>query len=132
MASKKKIAIGILLAAVLVLAGCSSASQVGADEGTKSKDASSSAEGSKLMSGHALVKITDTGFSPATVKIKPGGRVVWTNDGKQSHDIMFGTGGVKSPAIEPGKSANHQFKTAGTFQYTDSKNPAFKGTVIVK
>ncbi|HWG89867.1 MAG TPA: hypothetical protein VNZ52_03365 [Candidatus Thermoplasmatota archaeon] len=35
------------------------------------------------------VTIEDYRFEPATVYVKPGGRVTWTNRGEVEHDVMF-------------------------------------------
>jgi plastocyanin len=80
---------------------------------------------------HEIIKMTSKGFSPATVTVKVGTRVVWANDMKDVHNLDFGNG-VKSGLVKLGSSASHVFTEAGTYPYTDSLNPELKGVIIVK
>ena len=82
-------------------------------------------------SGHTIITISDSAFSPATTTVKVGAQAVWQNAGKSMHDIVFDDGSVKSPDISPGAVAAHKYTKAGTFKYHDSHNPLLTGTVIV-
>ena len=83
-----------------------------------------------VKAGHALVVITEKGFSPTDVAVKVGSQVIWSNSGKESHSIVI-TGGASSGPIKPGGSATHTFKMAGHYTYTDGLHPLNKGTVTV-
>ena len=83
-------------------------------------------------SGHTIISISDSAFSPAAITVKVGAEVVWQNSGKSTHNIVFNDGSVKSPDITPGAVAAHKFTKAGTFAYHDSHNPLLTGTVIAK
>ena len=83
-------------------------------------------------SGHTIITIGDSAFSPATTTVKVGTQVVWENSGQSTHNIVFDDGSVKSPDIAPGAVAAHKFTKAGTFNYHDSHNPLLTGMIIVK
>lgn len=87
----------------------------------------------------AVVSITDKGFSPATVYIKAGQAVTWTNTDSNEHSI------VNSDSLPPANSPDptspqplvqndsysYVFSQPGTYDYHD-KSSSIKGTVIVK
>ena len=83
------------------------------------------------------VQITSTGFEPATILVKPGTQIIWTNLDESPHKISsepstLGTITSKE-AITLGESFGFIFSKPGTFNYNDSFNPTkFTGTVIVK
>jgi plastocyanin len=83
-----------------------------------------------------LVSITSNGFSPATIKIKKGQAVQWTNNstrpkqliGEGSNPLQYDT-----DPITTGNSYRMTFDTTGTYKYHDQSNPvAFTGTVVVE
>jgi len=118
-----------LLASILTLAGCSSATP--ATTPTTGGASTAPTTTAKPPAGHEAISITDTGFSPATLTVKLGAVVTWTNAGKTDHAITFDDGTVKSPPLKPGTIGSHVFSKAGTFAYHDSLHPALKGTVVV-
>lgn len=88
----------------------------------------------------AYVSITDTGFVPATLKIKSGSNVVWTNNGVNGHWVITGPHsshdslkGLDSKAKLPTNGTyTYQFTTAGTYNYHDETDPTHNGTIIVE
>lgn len=84
------------------------------------------------QTGHQVVAITDSGYKPATVAVKVGSTVVWTNKGKGAHNVTIGTAGPSSGKISPGGTATHVFDKAGTYKYHDSLHPKLTGTIIVQ
>jgi len=83
-------------------------------------------------SGHTIITVNDSAFSPAAITVNVGAEVVWQNGGKSTHNVIFDDGSVKSPDIAPGDVASHKFTKAGTFRYHDSHNPLLTGTIIAK
>jgi plastocyanin len=76
----------------------------------------------------ATVSVNDQSFSPASVTIKVGGSVTWTDNGSQVHSasaepgvgpiapgVIFDTGG-----FAPGQSVSLTFQTAGTYAYSSA------------
>jgi plastocyanin len=89
----------------------------------------------------AKVDITASGFVPATVQVKVGDTVTWTNTDSALHQVATdpypaenGLAGfaAKTPEMK-NDTYRYTFTTAGTFNYHDHLNPfKYKGTVIVK
>lgn len=88
----------------------------------------------------AQVTITDKGFSPATIKVKKGSQVTWTNLDKAPHLVASDPHpthtllpGLESPVLLSNDSYSFIFEKVGSFTYHDHLNPyKFKGTVIVE
>jgi plastocyanin len=82
------------------------------------------------------VSISISGMNPATIKIKPGQEVTWTNQDTRQHQLTADQsqlGGFDS--IDPllkGDSYTFTFDNKGTFHYYDPADPkTFNGTVVV-
>jgi plastocyanin len=90
-------------------------------------------------SASKTVKITKTGYSPATVSIVAGEAVAFDNTDTVAHTVDFKpTTGIKCSSaiplvIAPTKSASCTFLSTGNFKFTDpaNKGKAFHGTVSV-
>ena len=136
-------ALALLLALAAVLTGCSAPSTTPVNpptttavtpQGTAATatPSATSQQAPTDTSGHPVIFITDSAFTPPTTTVKVGAQVVWQNNGKSAHNIVFDDGSVKSPDIKPGTVAAHKFTKAGTFKYHDSHNPLLTGTIIVR
>jgi plastocyanin len=77
------------------------------------------------------VQIKRSSFVPATVTVKTGDTVKWTNTDTQNHQVVSNNGSFVSPILGPGKTYSHTFDAAGTYHYHDGLNAASKGTVKV-
>ena len=77
------------------------------------------------------VHIKNLAFSPATITVKAGSAVVWTNDDAIEHDITFDGGAIASSVLDHNDTFSHTFSTAGTYHYICSIHPFMHGTVIV-
>jgi amicyanin len=77
------------------------------------------------------VQIKKFAFSPATVTVKAGSTVVWTNSDPVQHDITFDSGGIASSVLNHNDTFSHTFQAAGTYHYICSIHPFMHGTVIV-
>jgi len=88
----------------------------------------------------AEVNITADGFSPATVKVKKGASVNWTNQDDATHQIAAdphpthsSLPGLLGDPLNKGESYSYIFEKSGTYTYHDETNPTkFIGTVIVE
>lgn len=89
----------------------------------------------------ATVTITKTGFVPATIKIKKGQQVTWTNTDTKDHQVSADPHPSHSSLpnlsetskILPQESMSFTFEKTGTYGYHDELNPlTLKGTVIVE
>jgi len=79
------------------------------------------------------VKISNFAFSPASITIKVGTKVTWTNGDEVKHNVAMDDGaeGPSSQMLSKGDTYTYTFTKAGTFKYHCTPHPSMKGTVIV-
>jgi amicyanin len=80
------------------------------------------------------VKIQNFAFTPATIKVKVGDTVTWTNEDSIGHTVTAddsSAGGPSSELLAQGKSYSYKFTKAGTYEYHCQPHPYMKGTVQV-
>jgi plastocyanin len=73
-------------------------------------------------------------FEPASITVKAGTTVTWTNSDNFTHSVQFKDGGLPADAMlmKPGERTTYTFATAGTFHYQCSLHPQnMQGTVTV-
>jgi plastocyanin len=92
------------------------------------------------------VSITDKGFSPQSVEVVVGQKVVWKNATEKEHTVTAkgkpaGEGQDEkekdkplfdSGPIKPGTSWEHTFTKEGTYSYYCTMEKNMTGTVVVK
>jgi amicyanin len=123
---------GLFAVGALVLAACG---------GGGGKSAAGNNMAGMPMAGNAAqpsapvateaVQIKNFGFSPATITVKAGSTVVWSNKDSVQHDVTFDAGGIASSVLNNGDAFSHTFLTAGTYHYICTIHPFMHGTVIV-
>jgi plastocyanin len=80
----------------------------------------------------AQVSISGFAYSPATLTIKVGTEVTWTNLDSVEHSVVSSSGNeLKSPLIPQNGTFSHVFNTAGTYDYHCSVHLTMTGTIIV-
>jgi nitrite reductase (NO-forming) len=77
-------------------------------------------------------------FVPDTLTVSKGTTVTWTNDDSTLHTVTSGSAESGNSGTEfdssylaAGKTFQHQFGTAGTFDYYCTLHPYMKGKVVV-
>lgn len=73
-------------------------------------------------------------FEPASISVKAGTTVTWTNNDNFTHSVQFKDGGLPTDPMlmKPGEKTTYTFATAGTFHYQCSLHPQnMQGTVTV-
>jgi plastocyanin len=70
-------------------------------------------------------------YVPATLTVRPGDVVVWTNKDPFPHTATA-AGAFDSGSIEPGKSWRFTAKKAGTYPYLCTLHTTMKGTLRVE
>lgn len=133
---KRTLRIALLIAAVLaiaVLAGCSSASSGGGSTSTPpaSSSGSSSSSSGGAASGPA-VSIANFAFSPATVTVKVGDTVTWTNNDSVPHTVTADDGTFASDTLAQGQTFSFKFAKAGSVSYHCSIHPQMTAQVTVQ
>lgn len=80
------------------------------------------------------VAIRDFLYEPATVSIRVGQSVSWTNYDEAPHDAVAfpGKGTWKTPLLKINESASQVFREPGVYPYYCSVHPAMRGTVEVR
>ena len=82
--------------------------------------------------GGAQVVMKGFAFDPASVTIKAGESVTWTNQDPTNHTVTADKGEFKSSDIANGATFTFKFDTAGTYAYHCSIHPSMTGTVVVQ
>lgn len=81
------------------------------------------------------VCIDDTAYTPRSVNVTTGGKVIFKNDGTTAHTVTFVNFGTDAPdnsgAINPGEEFEVTFPTAGIWGYGCDHNPNMTGEVVV-
>lgn len=115
----------LLLIAVVLVSGC-----VGGGNQPPANQPSPAAN---------AVAIKDFAFSPATLTVKVGTTVTWTNQDSAPHQIASdphpqhtGLPGLFSDSLGKGQSYSFTFDKAGTLGYHCHLHPNMKGTIIVE
>jgi len=91
----------------------------------------------------AQVSITSSGFTPATIAIKAGTQIIWTDNDTAPHQIAADPhpkhdsipGFDSTVTLLAGDSFAFTFETKDTYTYHDHLNPLdpkYRGTVIVE
>jgi plastocyanin len=115
-----------LISIILILITLVSLSACSSGYGTTSPTTSS-----PQASGNS-VTLANFAFSPATLNVKAGTTVTWTNKDSTSHTVVSDTGVFDSGNLAPNATYTYVFAKAGTFDYHCSIHPSMKGTVIVQ
>ena len=131
----------------LLLAACGGASAAGTSAGQRSAasrtadpmtnmpmptsaDANSTQPASAPTPDGPAVTITNFAFQPATLTVKVGTSVTWTNRDEEPHTVVGN--GLKSPVLgNAGSTYSYTFTTAGSYSYNCSIHPFMHGTVVV-
>jgi plastocyanin len=83
------------------------------------------------VAGTVDVKIAGFAFDPASVTVKVGTPVRWTNQDSATHSVTSDTGVWDSGSIAKGETYTRVFDTVGTFAYHCGVHPSMKGTITV-
>lgn len=126
------VALGAIIAAIVY--GMSSHNSTSTN--TMDMSNSSSSDSSKASAKDAVktdsVKIQNFNFTPATISVKKGTKVTWTNMDSIQHNVVGDNDSMlKGPLLDQGKSYSFTFDKTGTFTYHCMPHPYMKGTVIV-
>jgi plastocyanin len=120
-----------LAVSVLSLAGCSaSRPPTGSGTPSVSMPSMSATAPAAPVSGNQ-VNIDGFAFVPATLTVRAGNTVTWTNHDEEPHTVAASDGSFHSPGMGTGATFSHTFSAAGTFDYVCSIHPMMHGTVVV-
>ncbi|HSH31203.1 MAG TPA: cupredoxin domain-containing protein [Candidatus Saccharimonadales bacterium] len=94
----------------------------------------------KHSSIEGAVQITKDGFMPATLRVKPGTKVVWTNQDAAPHRVASSPHPTHTDLkdldsqkpISSGSTYSFSFDQPGTYRYHDHLNPTVNGVIVVE
>lgn len=137
-----KILIGIVIAILVIGGGAfllsrSNSSQTQMHEQTMPTQAQAQTQTTptstmKTIGGQNAITIQNFAFSPATLTVKVGDKVTWTNQDSVGHSATADDGSFDTGVFGQGQSASTTFSKAGTYTYHCSVHPMMKGTIIVQ
>jgi plastocyanin len=115
--------LGTLFILAIVLTAC----------GSKAVSPAPAATSAPVASGSEFkINISSFQFDPATITIKAGEKVTWTNQDSVGHTVVADDNSWASDNLGKGASYSHTFDKAGTYTYRCGVHPSMKGTVIVQ
>jgi plastocyanin len=115
------VALTLLAVVVTIAAGCGG--------GTSSSGGGGSSSTGGQGGGNA-VTIDNLAFSPATLNLKTGQQVTWTNKQDIAHTVTA-NGGAFDHQMPPGATFSFTFDKAGSFPYHCTIHPSMTATIQV-
>lgn len=119
-------------AGVALLAACGSPSTTAAPPGMGDMTMATATPVAVAPVASNTVAVQNFAFSPASVTVKAGSTVTWTNQDQDPHDVVsMNNGPFHSPPLNTGQSFSHTFTTPGRFDYLCTIHPFMTATVVV-
>ena len=142
------IALTLLAAAGALAAGCGSNNSGSGGYGGGASPATTAAPGASSGGGRAYgggptssaagttgsgtaVTIDNFAFSPATLKVKVGQKVSWTNQQQGVAHPVTADGGTFDHPMPSGATFSFAFTKAGSYAYHCTIHPSMHGTIVV-
>jgi plastocyanin len=116
--------------AALTLLAAAGALVVGCGGGNNSSGGGPTTSGAGTPASGTAVAIDNFAFSPATLNVKMGQQVTWTNKQDVEHTVTA-DGGTFDHPMPPNATFSFTFPKAGSFAYHCRIHPSMKGTVVV-
>ncbi len=130
---KTGLIIGIIV--VLVIGGGYFAMNLGKPAGnpTPTPNPAANSNPSSNIPMRYRVRTANFAFSPATLTIKEGDTVTWTNNDNAPHTITSDSDSeIDSSPFENGQTFSHTFSQAGTYKYHCAVHTGMRGEVVVQ
>ena len=83
------------------------------------------------VTGVTHVNMQNVAFQYATLQVRVGTTVTWTNQDSVPHSVTFNNGMKDSGLLNQGQSFSYTFTTPGTYPYYCTVHPSMVGTVNV-
>ncbi len=141
---KKLLVLGSMLGGLVLMgAGCAGSNPVPAAQPQQGNVPAESAPQATLPPSQSTAPITQPeirqitiasfAFAPASVTVKAGTTVKWTNNDGAPHSIISSDGQFTASAVLT-NSGSYQFKfdKPGTYTYACGLHPSMSGTIVVQ
>jgi plastocyanin len=129
---RRTLIIGLAISASLALAACgSSASPAAAPSSAAASPAASAAASQAAAAGASAITIQNFAFAPASLTVKAGTTVTWTNNDSRTHSVKWADGAAGSSPLTTGSSYTRTFATPGTYAYVCGIHASMHGTIVV-
>jgi plastocyanin len=127
----KRLLIGIIIIVIIGGAFVLMHKQSSVDQMNMTQPQKSSVTAAKPI-GKNFVTIQNFAFSPATITIKKGQSITWTNEDSAGHSATADDNSWDTGFLPQGQSKTLAFNKVGTFTYHCSVHPNMKATVTVQ
>jgi len=87
---------------------------------------------SAVMAANRNVQIADFAFGRASVTVREGDTVTWSNSDEAPHTATADDGSFDTGVMDPGQSASVTFQNAGTYTYFCAIHPSMTAWVVVR
>jgi len=91
-----------------------------------------STQTSDTRGGTLEVKIDNFSFTPATITVKAGTQITWTNADDIPHTVVSDEGVFKSKVLDTDEKFTFTANKPGTYPYFCSIHPKMTGKVVVE
>lgn len=126
---------GLAITASVALAACSGAASPTAAPPSPAASVAASMAASPAASqapaASDAITIQSFAFAPASLTVKSGATVTWTNMDSPKHSVKWDDGTTGSDPLSTGATYTRTFATAGTFTYVCGIHASMKGTIVV-
>jgi plastocyanin len=92
---------------------------------------STSGAGAPVATGSVTIK--NFAFRPASITVKVGSTVIWTNGDRSPHNVISQQSGgpLRSAIMKKGGTYKYTFRKTGRYAYLCTIHPSMTGTVVV-
>ena len=126
---------GLAISASVALAACSGAASPTAappsPAASVAANMAASSAASQAPAASDAITIQNFAFAPASLTVKSGATVTWTNMDSPKHSVKWDDGTTGSDPLATGATYTRTFATAGTFTYVCGIHASMKGTIVV-
>lgn len=135
-----KIIIGVIVIVILIVGGAyfldkNNVVQMDMDNmpmPTQQQSQTSSTGSVQATNAKNAVTIQNFSFSPATLTVKVGDSVTWTNQDSVGHSATADDNSFDTGVLPQGQSKSITFSKPGTYTYHCSVHPNMKATIVVQ
>jgi plastocyanin len=127
-----KIIIGIVIVVIVVGGAAYFLNKGGSYQQPSQTQTQTNTSSGSTVAAKNEITIQNMAFSPASLTIKVGDKVTWTNQDSVGHSATADDNSFDTGVIAQGQSGSNTFTKAGTYTYHCSVHPSMTATIIVQ